>query len=62
MVYLIALFGLIVGIVMSIVSHHAIPFYTTHLKEAQASYTRCVTDGAPPDNCVKTYLLPKEEK
>jgi len=32
------------------------------LSEAQASYTRCVTDGAPPDNCAKTYLLPEENK
>ena len=31
------------------------------LSFAQAAYTRCITDGAPPDNCAKTYLLPKED-
>ena len=31
------------------------------LSVAQTSYTRCITDGAPPDNCAKTYLLPKED-
>lgn len=29
-------------------------------KSAQASYTRCITDGAPQENCLK-YLLPKEK-
>ena len=31
------------------------------LSQAQSSYTRCVTDGAPADNCARTYLLPKEK-
>lgn len=30
------------------------------LSSAQASYTRCLADGAPRDNCLK-YLLPKEQ-
>ena len=56
--YLIAISGLVIGFVMSIVLHNGEALSILHLKTAHASYTRCITDGAPPDNCVKTYLLP----
>lgn len=30
------------------------------LRVAQADYTECLRLGAPPDNCLKEFLLPKE--
>ena len=32
------------------------------IDHAQRAYTRCVTDGAPAENCARNYLLPKEGK
>lgn len=55
-------FGIIGGMFMgAFLATKTIDEHGGTLKEAQASYTRCISDGAPPDNCAKKYLLPEEK-
>lgn len=33
-----------------------------YLAAAQRDYAQCIAVGAPRENCLKTYLLPKEAR
>ena len=53
------MFGVVIGAMLLII--FVALFGGGFLVSAQYNYTRCITDGAPKERCIETYLLPKDK-